>query len=1189
MIQAAVRALLAASLARCCAADSAAAACGGLGLAAVCYERGVREGKGSCAEGWTGSHSLAEDALYRTGFEDGYLVGLEAARRQHSSGLVLATRPQSQSAEALHRRGPRVWSPSARQGEPNWVAAKIEFHEEWSVPPAVTLNLANNGGSGGPLLGKPDIPARALSASGASSSSASGGCEQQDGHESHQHETLVLLFVAITIGAMVLHLTTIPVLHSLQFTVLLFVIGAGLGGIAELGGLDVAPLLYRSYRSWVAADPHLLLFTFLPALLCGDAMTIDTHVAQRCSFQCLFLAGPGVVVGSLLTALVCYWVLPYGWDFATSLTVGSILAATDPVAVVSLLKELGASPVLTITIQGESLLNDGIAIVLFSVAYDFAGGGTYTVLRVIEFLVQSTLGAWCLGTMCGILFYIWIRKANDKLNHSSTLLQVTLTIACAYWSFIISEGVFHMSGVLSTVAASLVLAHKMWPVLVERRTMLDIWHVVETIGNTMVFFLAGVLTGRAMLRISAQDYLWLLVVYVAITLIRLTLLCISLPILNRIGERITLKEVLVMTWGGLRGMVGLALAILVQKDLAGGKLSEIDGDRILFLVGSVAALTLIVNATTCPALTRGLGITSTPEGRNALVRNVSRRAQAHVEKLMRDHADDTEASRVCALGLVRELVTRVMHAVEVHQPKGRESLQVRQSRRTMRQTLARPSSKSVVRSSDALGGAQVIPTEARGSGSQSVWGSENMSGPPPRTTSARTSISMKMENNRKSLVEAVKRIIRGKYAPPDIVGLWERFDKAKVDLLNSGCCITAFKFGNQLHEMRRMLAQDDIDTEQLQIVREVFLESVRANYWDQLQSGRFDADGSELRILFHSLDRAKESSHVSLIDWEILRKDIKFDITQEQDAKGRLFSRAATAKLTGTTTSWKTSTQFSNMHKWYDKWRTRRNYRQQAFAVRVINAFIDAHCQAQRHVASFFGANAMVDTPEEAIAIVESQVQVFQAATLRGLIGREMQMRVNTMWTVHCFAEQYRNFVLRVHESGVLQSKEAEQLLHPIAGAMRQLHKERKKIYAAINSDACKSQMTTIEAAAVIQRFIKRMKVRKNINIVRQSVYGTLGHNHCSPKTAGALDTSLLSLKESDETEPTEVGKESGSEVMPLESSSEVMPMETNESVEELSVKGAKPSSDSAEVTSTPVMPMQLAPGMPGATFVDVD
>merc|ERR1719199_126016 len=133
----------------------------------------------------------------------------------------------------------------------------------------------------------------------------------------------------------------------------------------------------RSYDMWIHIDGHLLLFTMLPPLVTGDAMAIDTAVAKRVGKQCLFLAGPGVGIAGFVTAGFLYIYLPYEWDFMLCLTAGAILCATDPVAVVGLLKELGASPTLTVQIQGESLLNDGTAIVLYGIAYDILSGKEY--------------------------------------------------------------------------------------------------------------------------------------------------------------------------------------------------------------------------------------------------------------------------------------------------------------------------------------------------------------------------------------------------------------------------------------------------------------------------------------------------------------------------------------------------------------------------------------------------------------------------------------------------------------------------------------------------------------------------------------------------------------------------------------------------------------------------------------------
>merc|ERR1719162_2276577 len=99
--------------------------------------------------------------------------------------------------------------------------------------------------------------------------------------------------------------------------------------------------------------------------------------------------------------------------------------------------------------------------------------------------------------MMGYFFYMWIRVAGDKFNHSSGTIQIALTLCCAYWSFIMAEGVFHISGVLATVAASLMLASLMWPHIVNEEAMHHVWHTLEALGNIIIFFLAGALTGNA--------------------------------------------------------------------------------------------------------------------------------------------------------------------------------------------------------------------------------------------------------------------------------------------------------------------------------------------------------------------------------------------------------------------------------------------------------------------------------------------------------------------------------------------------------------------------------------------------------------------------------------------------------------------------------------------------------------------
>eukprot|EP00746_Dinoflagellata_sp_MGD_P156318 gnl/MRDRNA2_/MRDRNA2_85766_c1_seq1.p1 gnl/MRDRNA2_/MRDRNA2_85766_c1~~gnl/MRDRNA2_/MRDRNA2_85766_c1_seq1.p1 ORF type:complete len:1057 (-),score=190.90 gnl/MRDRNA2_/MRDRNA2_85766_c1_seq1:192-3362(-) len=851
-------------------------------------------------------------------------------------------------------------------------------------------------------------------------------------HHAHEHETLIFLFGAVVFGTGIVHLSTHPWFHSLQFTVVLFVIGVICALIIEQNGGGDGNMVVRSWNAWVAIDPHLLLFTFLPALLAGDAMTIDTHVARRCAGQCMLLAGPGVIIGAVSTALVLCTILPWGWDFMTSLMVGAILAATDPVAVVALLKELGAPPQLTVMIQGESLLNDGIAIVLFTVAYEIVGGEEYGAGRVMSFLLKSTIGASCIGIAIGVFFYLWIYKANDRLNHSSPIIQICLTLACAYWSFIFAEGVCHVSGVLSTVCASLVLAHKMWPVLVDRRAMLEIWHVIETIGNTLVFFLAGAMTGKAMMAIEFSDYIWVLVVYVAVTIIRLVMLLFFLPFLNVLGQKVSTRDVAIMTWGGLRGMVGLALAILVKKDKANGQVSDIDGDRVLFLCGSIAALTLIVNATTCPALTKKLGITQAPEGRNVLIRNVEKSARKHVYDIMWKEMADRNLSKTYLPGIVRDLLQEFTANVKHHLP---------------------------------------------GHGDHDDNSSDGHDHD---------------EHHEPSRDVKDTSIFHALFHEPENAGdvsyLLLDFDRWKERMLaaqGAHGIIAKFQFGKQLEDIKKMLKSTPINAGTLRIVREVFLEAVRASYWEQLENGRFPVGGQEPTILLNSVNLAKEGCGTRLADWNYVKEEIYFEmrsqnVQDEPSSRRNVWTKSKKAgtsySLTTESCESKSSLSSSNWRKWIHNQRLDKNLKQQTTAIQVITGFIAAHEVAQARIAEYFGDGAEIDSPEEAFVILESQVEVFKASATSGAIDRNVHLRVNTMWHAVRLAEEYRKYVHHVTDSGVLHEKEAEVLLHPIADTMRGWEQKRRKIFRSMVEHKQTAPVSEVDAVLFVQRAWRKLK-----------------------------------------------------------------------------------------------------------------
>jgi len=801
--------------------------------------------------------------------------------------------------------------------------------------------------------------------------------------EAIEYETLYLLFAFLVLGAGVLHLTTFRYLHRLPVTVIFFAVGIVFSLYAESGKIDGIQELYHSYTAWESIDPHLLLFTFLPPLLFSDAFAVDTYVAKRTSMQCLLLAGPGVVIGSFATAYMFYYWLPYGFSFATSMMIGSILSATDPVAVVSLLKDLGASPVLTMQIQGESMLNDGTAMVLFTVAYGVVGGAECGISCITSFLLKATFGAWFMGMGVAFFFVWWIRGASNKFSHRSSLIQMLLTIACAYWAYLLADGICHMSGVLATVSAALVCAQYMWPSVVERQAMLEFWHVVETIGNTLVFFLAGMLTGQAIPHHEFRDFLWVLIIWAALTVIRLGTLVVLLPFLNRLGAKVTWQDVIVMTWGGLRGMVGLALAILVREHRADGALDEMDANRVLFIVGGVAALTLVVNATTAPMVCAALGVTKTDEVQQTLVRTIVKRAQSHVDSSLKHMVSSGQLPDGCMIAPLCETVEKMHEAVNRHMGAEKEGLE--------------------------------------------------------------TTVQSPNKDNTQPLNAEL---------------LWKEYFLHKGRMLDTHTRIVQFKFGDKLKHFQELLATSTLSHKRLKAVRQLFLEVVRASYWEQMHHGPGILNNSEQGLLLASLSLAKDQCDQGLMDWAVLERDIDFSDVHKPQA----------GSLLPTFSSKKTSQRQLPVLSWVQKLCSKTQSYRQMRAARIVEIFVKAQQHAQAEIATFFG----LDSPEEVYVILESQIQIFRAVSLQGKVDEPVRQAAFTSSIAHQLCEEYRHVVVSAHEQGVLQDKETEMLLEPVGEVIHELTRRYKGSHTAVeefaSSTASFSQMYQDDAAISIQR-----------------------------------------------------------------------------------------------------------------------
>lgn len=426
-----------------------------------------------------------------------------------------------------------------------------------------------------------------------------------------------------------------------------------------------------------------------------------------------------------------------------------------------------------------------------------------------------------------------------------------------------------------------------------------------------------------------------------------------------------------------------------------------------------------------------------PEGRNALVRNVERSAREHVYALMWKDMQDRSSSKKYLPSVVRDLMRDLTSNVQHHLP---------------------------------------------GHGHGNDHGDQHAS---DDKTGSHTETAHQHHSNMFST------IFQEHDDAPDPDQLFEQFEKSKSSMLaaqGKHGWIATFKFGAQLPDMKEMLKKETIDTKQLKIVREVFLEAIRANYWAQLEQGRFVVGSPEPTMLLNSVSLAKEGCGAHLSDWDMLLRDIAFEL-KESEGDGKLkgeqgqpqkIKRAGTAycKEPLDASQANSTPSLDGWRKWYNERRIEKNLKQQTTAIQVITAFIEAHQVAQGQVASYFGDGADIDSPEEAFVIIESQIEVFKASAMAGSIARSVHLRVNTMWKAHCLAEEYRKYVHAVADSGVLQSKEAEVLLHPISDTLRSWETRRRQIFRSFTdgTGSNKEPISEVEAVVLVQLAWRRFK-----------------------------------------------------------------------------------------------------------------
>ncbi len=424
---------------------------------------------------------------------------------------------------------------------------------------------------------------------------------------------LVLVFVvmSLVIGAFTrdaLKNTPIP------YSVALLVIGLAFGLVQRSGFLaEHSPLLEQTVIMVADINPHLILWLFLPILIFESAFALEVHLFRRIFSQIALLAVPGLMVATAITAVLVKYIFPWDWSWPVCFMFGALISATDPVAVVALLKE--SRKRLETLIEGESLFNDGTAIVFFMLFIGMVvapGEANLSPLMITWDFLRVVLMGTFIGVAFGAVAIAWIgRVFNDPM------IEITLTIAGSFLAFMVAESV-HASGVVAVVVIALMFASigrtKVSPEV--SGFLHHFWEMMAHIANTIIFLLVGTLiAGRVQLD-NLDMWVALAILYVSLQFIRAFSVMVFMPLLKRIGIGINFQKSTVLVWGGLRGAVSLALALTVaQNELIPKEI----GDQVLFLCAGVVVLTMLVNGGSMGWVLKKLGLNHLPEAKQATV------------------------------------------------------------------------------------------------------------------------------------------------------------------------------------------------------------------------------------------------------------------------------------------------------------------------------------------------------------------------------------------------------------------------------------------------------------------------------------------------------------------------------------------------------------------------------------------
>ncbi len=359
-------------------------------------------------------------------------------------------------------------------------------------------------------------------------------------------------------------------------------------------------LAWLQIETGVSLTHDFIFDVILPPLLFEAAINIHWRPLWRDALPVLTLAILGTIVSAVVVAAGMVFLL--GWPVRPAVLFGVLIAATDPVAVIAMFKDNGVTGRLRLLVESESLFNDGVAAVLFTLVVAWiqaTDGDPVTITEAVRVSLLTVGGGICAGLLCAGAAIAVVWRTSDHL------IESTLTAVTAYGSFLLAEH-FHVSGVLATIVAGLLMGNLEVLATAEhglisprgREFVLDLWDFIAFIANSSVFLLIGLTVGG--ISFGRLGFTVLIVVIGLVLLARALTVYPLCMFFVRSRWTMSLGTQHILWWGGLRGALGLALALSLPRSLP-------VRDEILVATFGVVVFSVVVQGLTMPLLLQKLG------------------------------------------------------------------------------------------------------------------------------------------------------------------------------------------------------------------------------------------------------------------------------------------------------------------------------------------------------------------------------------------------------------------------------------------------------------------------------------------------------------------------------------------------------------------------------------------------------